>query len=43
MDPADFEDEIILRWVRGKSEKKWVPGKLENISTINGICYYLYS
>ena len=27
--------------INGKSEKKWVPGKLENISTVSGCCYYL--
>lgn len=43
IDPEDFEDEIILRWVCGKSEKKWIPGKMKNISTINGVCYYLFS
>lgn len=41
--PKDFKEGIILRWVCGKSTKKWVPGKLKNISTFNEVCYYLYS
>ena len=40
-DPKDFKDEIILRWVYGKLRKEWVPGKMKDVSTINGHCYYL--
>lgn len=27
--------------INGKSEKKWVSGKVESISTVNGCRYYL--